>query len=377
MTTVAVSTTPETTEDDAQEQSPARRRPLALALLIPVGVVVVLGAYWFNRKYELNSGLANAVFITVLLVVGIGAVHLGISAVLDALTGRRSDPAPYYAGAWLVGLLILAVFADAFPFIRGYATRVEGAGRYQFGPGWDFWFGNEGNSYDVFARCIYGARVSLTIAVASIVVGLLVGGTLGLLAGYFKGWVDRAIAVLTDSLLAFPALIIAALIVGRFDQLRENDIEFLGIGFSWLTRMWSITVVLSLLAIAPVARIVRAQTLSLSQREYVLAARSLGAQTRRVLVREIVPNVIPALVAVIFTGIAILLAAEAALSFIGYGVTIPQPSWGQMISDGRNDIEDAWWATVFPCLMLFVTVLSFNLLGDRLARRFDIKEAAL
>ena len=121
----------------------------------------------------------------------------------------------------------------------------------------------------------------------------------------------------------------------------------------------------------------RAQTLSLSQREYVLAARSLGAKTPRVLFREILPNVVPALVSVAFTGVAILLGAEAGLAFLGYSVEPPQASWGLMVAENREFIDAAWWATLFPCLMLFLTVLAFNLIGDRVARKFDIREAAL
>ena len=134
---------------------------------------------------------------------------------------------------------------------------------------------------------------------------------------------------------------------------------------------------LSLLSIAPLARIVRAQTLSMSQREFVLAARSLGAKDSRVIFREILPNLVPAMVSVAFTGIAILLVAEGALAFLGYSVLAPTPTWGYLINEGRPQIERAWWATLMPCLMLFVTVLAFNLIGDRIARRFDIREAAL
>lgn len=290
---------------------------------------------------------------------------------------KRPSVTTVVATGWLLALIILGIFADGLGFIRNYATQVPGAGQYAFGASSEFWFGSDASGRDVFARSIYGGRVSLIIAGGSILVGLLVGGTLGLVAGYFKGWVDRVIAVLVDSLLAFPALVVAALVVGRFDVLAQSDITMFGVGFDWVTRMWSITLVLSILSIAPVARIVRAQTLSLSQREYVIAARSLGASTPRILLREIVPNVIPALVAVIFTGVAILLAAESALAFLGFSVEPPQPSWGAMIADAREDIDDAWWATIFPCAMLFLTVLSFNMLGDRLARRFDIREAAL
>ncbi|MDQ3352470.1 MAG: ABC transporter permease [Actinomycetota bacterium] len=298
--------------------------------------------------------------------------------VTEKRTRRRRIPGVgvVLGATWLLALIVLAFTADYLPFIRFYDRPVRGAAAAAFGPGNDFWFGSDSLGRDVFARCIYGAKTSLTISVASILVGTIVGGTLGVMAGYYRGWVDRVISIFTDALLALPAIIIASLLVGRFDVLAASDADFLGFGFSWLTRTWSVTIVFSLLSIAPVARIVRAQTLSISQREYVLAARSLGAGTRRVLVREIVPNVIPALTAVIFTGIAILLAAEGGLAFLGYSVPDP-PSWGSLIADSREQIEEAWWMTIFPCIMLFLTVLSFNLVGDRVARRFDIREAAL
>ena len=230
---------------------------------------------------------------------------------------------------------------------------------------------------DVFARCVYGARLALTVATVSILVGVLIGGTLGTLAGYFKGWTDRVISTFTDSLLAFPAIVVAALVIGRFDVLAASDIQTFGFGYGWLSRRWSVAIVFSLLSIGPVSRIVRAQTLSLSEREYVLAARSLGARTPRILVREILPNLVPAMVAVIFTGIAILLAAESGLAFIGYSIKAPNASWGLMIAEARSNIDEGWWATIFPAVMLFSTVLAFNLIGDRLAKRFDIREAAL
>ncbi len=290
----------------------------------------------------------------------------------------RSQPLGLWFGvAWLAVLLFHAVFAGWLPWVRGENERVSGAANYAFGPGLDFWFGSESLGKDMFARCIYGARLALTVSVVSIVGALIIGGTLGMIAGYFKGWIDRVIAVLVDSLLAFPAIVIAALVIGRFDALQASDIEFLGFGFDWLSRRWSVTIIFLMLSIAPVARIVRAQTLSLSEREYVLAARSLGARTPRILVREILPNLVPAMVTVMFTGVAILLAAEGALAFIGYSVNAPDASWGLMISEHRVRIEEAWWATVFPALMLFMTVLAFNLVGDRVAKRFDIREASL
>lgn len=288
---------------------------------------------------------------------------------------RRRVPKPtvIFALVWLGGLAFLAIFADYLPFIRGYAQRVDGATGFAYGPGAEFWFGSDQLGRDVFARCIYGARVSMIVATASIMTGIVVGGTLGLIAGFRKGAVDRTISIVTDSLLALPALVMAILVVGRFDALRNNNTAT----FGWLSRTWSIVFVLSLLSIAPLARIVRAQTLSLSQREFVLASRSLGAKTSRVIFREILPNLVPAMVSVAFTGIAILLVAEGGLAFLGYSVQAPTPTWGYLINESRPRIEQAWWATIMPCLMMFVTVLAFNLLGDRVARRFDIREATL
>jgi peptide/nickel transport system permease protein len=261
---------------------------------------------------------------------------------------------------WLGVLTFMGVFADYLPFVRNYDQQVDYARRYGVGPGADFWFGSDKLGRDVFARCIYGARVSMLIAVTSIIVGMVLGGLLGLVAGYFRGRTDRGISILNDVLLAFPPLVLALVLSQR-----------LGRG------VWQVILVLSILSIAPLARIVRAQTLSISQREYVLAARSIGAKSRRVLVREILPNLVPTMISVAFTGIAILLIAEGGLAFLGYSVKPPQPSWGYMISESRPDLDEAWWATLMPCFMLFVTVLAFNVIGDRVARRFDIREAAL
>jgi peptide/nickel transport system permease protein len=273
---------------------------------------------------------------------------------------------------WLVGLVILAVLADFLPFVRRYDTQVRGAGDFAFGPGNDFWFGSDRLGRDVFARCVYGARISLQVAVVSILAGLTIGGTLGICAGYFRGWTDRIISILLDILLAFPVLVFSILVVGRFDALQlNNDL------FGWLSRSWSVTIVLSTLSVAPIARIVRAQTLANAQREYVLAARSLGAKNGRILVREVLPNLVPAMTSVVFTGVAILLVAEGGLAFLGYSVKAPQASWGLMVAESRERIDDAWWATIFPCFMFFFTVLAFNVIGDRVARKFDIREAAL
>jgi peptide/nickel transport system permease protein len=291
---------------------------------------------------------------------------------------RRIPFAAIFGTLWIVAVLVLTIlatyFPSAVPFIRDYDTRVKVNGHtkaYGLGPGWTAWWGLDKSSYDVFSRCMYGARVTLTIGVGATVIGLVVGGTLGLMAGYFRGWPDRVVSILTDALLALPALLLALILVYRLDDLRDR-FSYL----HWADRMWSITITLGILSIAPLARIVRAQAISLREREFVLAARSLGAGRTRIMVREILPNLVPAMVTVAFTGLGILVAAEGALAFLGLGVERPQ-TWGKMIANSQTDLDKAWWATIFPCIMLFMTVLAFNMIGDELARRFDIREAAV
>ncbi len=297
---------------------------------------------------------------------------------VDEAKPRSKRPLGLWFGvAWLSVLTFHAAFAAHLPWVRGENQRVSSASNYAHGPSADFWFGSDQIGKDVFARCIYGARIALTVGTVSILVGLAIGGTLGMIAGYFRGKTDRGISIVTDSLLAFPAIVISALVIGRFDALAAGDTEFLGMGFGWLTRRWSVAIIFAALSIAPVARIVRAQTMSLTEREYVLASRSLGARTPRVLFMEILPNLVPAMVSVIFTGIAVLLAAEGGLAFIGYSVKPPSASWGLMVAESSTRIDTAWWATIFPALMLFMTVLAFNLIGDWCAKRFDIREVAL
>jgi peptide/nickel transport system permease protein len=276
--------------------------------------------------------------------------------------------------AWLVSLVLCALFVYQLPFIRTYDAKLRVAGKakkYGLGPGWTAWMGTDNSSHDVFARCIYGARYTLLIGIGATVIGLLVGGLLGILAGYFRGWTDRVISIIVDSLLAMPALLLALLLIQRTDQIKDS-ITAIG----WMTRTEEITITLGILSIAPFARIVRAQTLALRERDFVLAARSLGARSRRVIWREILPNLVPAMVTVAVTGLGILIAAEGTLSFLGLGVARPQ-TWGTMIDAARDDLKKAWWATLFPCMFLFLTVLSFNFIGDRLARKFDIREAAV
>ncbi|WP_116998538.1 ABC transporter permease [Desertimonas flava] len=311
-------------------------------------------------------------------------------AIATATADRTPSPPSRLRRAWesrppfgalfgivfLVVLTFLAIFAGVLPFVRDATEKVrvggEVANQYGLGPGATALFGTDSLGGDVFAKCIYGARTTLIVGLGATVMGLVLGGVIGVLAGYLRGYTDRAVGIIVDCLLAMPSIVLAVVMVTKLDTLTETTS-----GLGWLSRRWQITLTLGILAIAPLARIVRAQTLSLREREFVLAARSIGAPTRRVIGREILPNLIPTMITVSFTGLGILIAAEGALAFLGLSVETPTPTWGKLIDQNRNDMDDAWWATIFPCLMLFLTVLSFNLVGDWLSRRFDIRKAAI
>ena len=313
-----------------------------------------------------------------LLVAVDGTVDV-VAPVESAATSRRRRLPPFgalFGMTFLALLAVMAVLGDRVWFIRPPSEKVslgDGiANRYGLGPSWRAFFGTDALGGDVFSKCIYGARLTLVVGVIATAIGLLIGGLIGIVAGYRRGLTDRIVGIGTDSLLSMPAIVLAIVMITKLDVIKQDQ-KWL----DWLDRRWQITFTLGLLAIAPLARIVRAQTLTLREREYVLAARSIGASTPRVLAREILPNLIPTMLTVAFTGLGILIAAEGALAFLGLSVEVPTPTWGKLIDQNRGAMNQGWWATLFPCLMLFSTVLSFNLVGDWLSRQFDIRKASI
>jgi peptide/nickel transport system permease protein len=227
-------------------------------------------------------------------------------------------------------------------------------------PSADHLLGTDSLGRDTLARLLYGGQVSLTVALGSVGIGLLVGGSLGMIAGYFGALADRAIMGVMTVLLCFPALILAIALIASLGPNIAN-----------------VTLAIGIIFVPAFARITRANTLSLRSREFVLAAEALGARLPRILLREILPNLMPALLsyAVVMLGVAIL--AEAALGFLGLSVRPPQPSWGGMIASERANLADAPQAVFIPAAFLFVTVLAINLLGEALRRIFDIRAQTL
>ena len=221
-------------------------------------------------------------------------------------------------------------------------------------PNGEFWLGTDRLGRDQFVRVVYGARVSLTVGVLASMAAIVIGLVVGILAGFYGGRIDTVLSRFTDVVLSFPYLVIAIALVavyGASIKITTAVITF----FTWPT----------------VARIVRGQVLSIREKEYVEAARSLGASNLRIMVSDVLPNLIgPVLV----YGSLLIPAAiifEATLSFLGLGIVPPTPSWGGMLQESLNLYALAWWTLLFPGLALFVTTLAFNLLGDGLRDAFD------
>lgn len=308
---------------------------------------------------------------------------------------RRGRITIWVSALWLIFIVVSAVGASFLPYVKHSCDQFSDKKQCsthiktnpllsERPPSWAFFsetqrpvvggaperyglFGTDTNGYDLFSRTMFGARNSLLIGSMSIIFGILIGGTLGLIAGYLGKRVDKVIDTVMNIFLAFPALLLAIFIVGFFDSSTTTEAESRSIV--------PIVIALVILSIPPIARLVRANTIVYAQREFVLAARSLGAKNGRIIVREILPNVMPAMVTFAITGMAILIVAEGALAYLGLSVTAPTPTWGAMIFGGQTKLESAWWIAIMPSVVLFLTVLAINLLGDALNEKFRIREA--
>jgi peptide/nickel transport system permease protein len=219
-------------------------------------------------------------------------------------------------------------------------------------------FGTDLSSRDVLSRLIFGSRVSLAVGLGSVALAMSIGIAVGVVAGYVGGAVDAVLMRLVDAAVSIPRLLVLILVASLWDRLDVVPLTLLMAGTGWFT----------------VSRLVRAETLALRDREFVLAARALGTPVPRLLVRHVLPNVLaPALVAAAL-GIANVILLEAALSYLGIGVEQPNASWGAIIQDGAQQVTELWWLTLFPGLAILVTVFACNALGDALRDAFDPRQ---
>jgi len=222
--------------------------------------------------------------------------------------------------------------------------------------------GTDALGRDLLSRLIWGAGVSLRVGFASIALGLLVGGTIGIISGYLRGWSDSVLMTVMDIILAFPALLLAITIVSFLDA---HDIPHIALA-------------IGIISIPQIARLVRANTMTFREREFVLAARTLGATNSRIIRREILPNVLPPVLSFAVIGVAVAIAAESALAFVGISVPLPDSTWGGMIAQAKDGLTQGHSYQVFlPSAVLVITILSLYFIGDRLGQLLNIRESAL
>ena len=282
-----------------------------------------------------------------------------VNAVAVSARGLRlARRAPILANPLnILALALIAVFAFCAvlaPVLAPYDPLAQELGQRLRPPSPEHWLGTDSLGRDIASRILYGARISLIIGVVVVASAGVVGTAIGLIAGYAGGLVDEALMRLTEVFLAFPALILAMAIAGALGPSLTNAI----IAIAAVT--WAVY-----------ARLTRGQILSLRRREFVEAARAIGASRTRIVVRHLLPNALAPLMIQASFDLGSSIIAAAGLSFIGFGAQPPTPEWGVMISEGRNYISTQPWLSLFPGLAILLAVGSFNLLGDGLRDAFD------
>lgn len=281
--------------------------------------------------------------------------HKGLSPVARALRPWLNFKV-LFGGLILLSFILSALFA---PYLAPFDPNKQDLMRAMIAPQWlsgPHVFGTDHVGRDLLSRLIYGARISLSIAASVVIISGAVGVFLGVVSGYFGGRIDFLIQKVVEMVWAFPPLLIAIAILA-----------FLGQGLG------NLILALTLQRWIPYSRVVRAEAMTLKEREFVMAARSIGASHLRILARHLLPNLIQSALVIGTFAMAAAIIAEAALSFLGLGVPPQIPTWGSMLADGRAYVSTSWWMSLFPGLAIFATVLAINLLGDALRDNLDPK----
>ena len=273
------------------------------------------------------------------------------------LAGCLRDPKIVLGGGFI---LLLCVAALAAPWLAPHDPLEQdiilGATPPAGFPGAEagHWLGTDDLGRDVLSRAIYGSRVALTVAFAASTLAALVGSALGLVAGWRRGWIDAVVSRLVEIWMAFPPVLLSILLVA-----------VVGAGLG------SVIAAIAVIDWTRFCRVVRAETMTQASADYVTAARAVGFSPQRILWREILPNVAPVLIALVSLEMGIAVIVEAILSFVGLSVSSDTPTWGGMIAEGRQFLHEGWWVLAAPLALLFLTVLSFNMLGEGLRRSLD------
>jgi len=256
--------------------------------------------------------------------------------------------------AGLLVVLTLLFVAAAAPLLTPHDPFGIDVDAVLLPPSWSHPFGTDDLGRDVLSRMIMGSRVSLQVGLVSAGIATLLGAALGALAGYYGGWVDGLIMRLTDMMLCFPTFFLILAVIAILDPSIANIMAVIGLT-SWMG----------------VARMVRAEFLTLKEREFVLAAKAMGAGDMRIIFRHILPNAMAPVLVAATLGVAGAILTESGLSFLGLGVQPPDPSWGNILGQGKSYIELGWWLSAFPGLAILITVLGYNLLGEGVRDALD------
>jgi peptide/nickel transport system permease protein len=290
------------------------------------------------------------------------AAGVGAAAFTDAPKVRKHLGLLFWiCVGWAALTILAAIFANVLPLQSPsfQTTSINAA------PSAAHWFGTDDLGRDIFSRVIFGARISLIVGFGGMAIGLLLGGTTGMVSAFRRGRVDSVMNAASYVLLAFPVLV-AVIAVVTF----------------WGHALWKITIVIGIASAPLIFRVIRASTLSCATSDFITAARAIGARDRRILTREIFPNVLPTIVSYSLIGVATIVVLEGSLAFLGLSVTPSTPSWGNMLNESRaglNNIpgQSNPWLVLFPALAMFLFLISINLMGDRLRQHFDVAEVKL
>lgn len=354
---ISVSPSASTATAEVPVQEPVTRRrsipwPVAAVTLV-AGVVLV----WVGTDALSSSDIQPRL---ICVAAGLLLAFVGLDRLLKRFVGPNVDTGLWLAVVWVGLVLLAAIFADLLPlkearnasnsFDAPVAARPDLFSAHPLG--------TDKFGLDLLGGVIYGARLSLQISLGATAIGIVIGGLIGVCAGYFQGKLDAIVGILTNALLAFPPLILLiALMVAVRPSVRN------------------LVLALAILNIPTYIRLARANTMAIAQREFVLAARSLGAKERRIVLRELVPNVALPLLSYAFIIVAVLIVAEGSLSFLGLSIPRPEPTWGNMIYAGNEDLRKIPHLVFVPASVMFLTVFALNRISDRARKIWDPRDS--
>lgn len=331
--------------------------PSLLRALLPLGLGVVA------LVVALVPMQGNGWTTAALYLVAVILLFNGSSALGRRRKGPGFDLTTWLCAIWVTLIVLAAILAPILPLgeEQDISQTLQDPVMARPDPLTNHPLGTNNFGLDLLARVIYGARASLVVSIGAVLIALVVGGAVGIAAGYFRKWTDATVGILTNSLLAIPPLILLIALATVLDPTLPN-----------------IAFALSLMALPSMVRMARASTLTFVQREFVLAGKAMGATHWRLMVRELLPNVILPLLSYGMIIVSVLIVAESSLSFLGLGIQAPEPSWGNMIAEGEgNTFEEHPHIVLVPGAAVFLTVFAFNMLGEKARQRFDPRQAKI